>query len=93
MQSRVARAENVRAALALVSRGEAPYGIVYQTDAAADPKVKIAGFFPEDTHPPITYPAAVVASSGNAAATAYVQYLRSAAARPLFERQGFTVLK
>ena len=61
VQARVARAENVRAALALVSRGEAPFGIVYQTDAAADPKVKIAGFFPEDTHPPITDPAAVVA--------------------------------
>jgi len=91
VQARVARAENVRAALALVSRGEAPFGIVYQTDAAADPKVKIAGFFPEDTHPPITYPAAVLASSQNPEAGAYLKYLRSPAARPLFERQGFTV--
>jgi molybdate transport system substrate-binding protein len=93
MQGSVARAENVRAALALVSRGEAPFGIVYQTDAAADPKVKIAGFFPEDTYPPIIYPVAVVASSKNPTALAYIQYLRSAAARPLFERQGFIVLK
>ena len=93
VQSRVARAENVRVALALVSRGEAPFGIVYQTDAAADPKVKIAGFFPEDTYPPIIYPAAVVASSSNPTAAAYLQYLRSPAARPLFERQGFTVLR
>jgi molybdate transport system substrate-binding protein len=92
VQGRLARAENVRAALALVSRGEAPFGIVYQTDAAADPKVRIVGFFPEDTHPPITYPAAVTAPSGNPAAAAYLAYLRSAAARPLFERQGFTVL-
>jgi molybdate transport system substrate-binding protein len=93
VQARVARAENVRAALALVSRGEAPFGIVYQTDAAADPKVKIAGFFPEDTYPPIVYPAAVTANSGNPIAVAYVQYLRSPVARPLFERQGFTILK
>jgi len=93
VQSRIARAENVRAALVLVSRGEAPYGIVYQTDAAAAAKVKIAGMFPEDTHPSITYPAAVIASSQKDAAAAYVQYLRSAPARPLFEKQGFTVLK
>jgi molybdate transport system substrate-binding protein len=93
VQDRVARAENVRAALALVSRGEAPFGVVYQTDAAADSKVKILGMFPEDTHPPITYPVAVVASSRNPTAAAYVQYLRSSSARPLFERQGFTVLK
>ena len=56
VEPRVAAAENVRAALALVSRGEAPLGIVYQTDAAADPNVKIVGMFPEDTHPPIIYP-------------------------------------
>jgi len=93
VQSRVARAENVRAALALVSRGEAPFGIVYQTDAAADSKVRIAGFFSDDTHPPIVYPAAVVANSANPAAAAYLQYLRSPAAHLLFERQGFTVLK
>ena len=60
---RVAQAENVRAALALVATGEAPLGIVYQTDAAADPAVRIVGTFPEDTHPPIVYPAAVTAEA------------------------------
>jgi molybdate transport system substrate-binding protein len=93
VQARIARAENVRAALALVSRGEAPFGIVYQTDAAADPKVKVVGFFPEDTHPPITYPVAAVAASMAPTTAAYLEYLRSPAARPFFEKQGFTVLK
>jgi molybdate transport system substrate-binding protein len=93
VQSRVARAENVRAALALVSRGEAPFGIVYQTDAAADPRVKIVGHFPDDTHPPIRYPMAALAASTAPTATAYLEFLRSAAARPLFEKQGFIVLK
>lgn len=93
VQTRIARAENVRAALALVSRGEAPFGIVYQTDAAADPKVKVVGFFPEDSHPPITYPVAAVATSTAPTTAAYLEFLRSPAARPLFEKQGFTVLK
>ena len=93
VQTRIARAENARAALALVSRGEAPFGIVYQTDAAADPKVKVVGFFPEDTHPPIVYPIAAVAASTAPTTAAYLEYLRSPAARPLFEKQGFTLLK
>ena len=93
VQGRLARAENVRAALAFVSRGEAPFGIVYQTDAAADTKVKIVGLFPEDTYPPITYPMAAVAASNHPTTAAYLAYLRSSAARPLFERQGFTVLR
>ena len=61
VSSKVAQAENVRAALLLVSRGEAPAGIVYQTDAAADPSVKIIGTFPENTHAPIIYPIALTA--------------------------------
>ena len=93
VQARIARAENVRAALALVSRGEVPFGIVYQTDAAADPKVKVVGFFPEDTHPPITYPIAAVAASTAPTRAAYLEFLRSPTARPLFEKQGFTVLR
>lgn len=93
VQARIARAENVRAALAFVSRGEAPLGIVYQTDAAADPKVKIVGFFPEDAHPPITYPMAATAASTAPTTVAYLQFLRSPAGRPFFEKQGFTVLK
>lgn len=89
--ARVAPAENVRAALALVSRGEAPLGIVYRTDAAADPGVRIVAIFPEDSHPPIVYPAAIVATSTNEAAAAYLAYLKSPAARPFFEAQGFIV--
>jgi molybdate transport system substrate-binding protein len=93
VRNRVAPAENVRATLLLVSRGEAPLGIVYQTDAAADRSVKIVGAFPADTHPPIVYPIAVTASSTNPGAAAYLAYLKSAAARPAFEKQGFTLLE
>ena len=89
----VAAAENVRAALALVSKGEAPLGIVYQTDAGADPGVKIVGMFPEDTHPPIIYPVAITAASKNADAAAFLDYLHSDKAKASFEKQGFTVLK
>lgn len=89
----VAPAENVRAALALVSQGEAPLGIVYQTDAAADPGVKIVGTFPEDSHPPIIYPVALIAESSNADAAALLDYLHSDAAKASFEKQGFTVLQ
>ncbi|MBN9061368.1 MAG: molybdate ABC transporter substrate-binding protein [Rhizobiales bacterium 65-9] len=88
----IAQAESVRAALLLVSRGEAPLGVVYQTDAAADPNVKIVGAFPEDTHPPIIYPVAVMKDSTNADAAAFLSYLRGPAARTAFEKQGFTVL-
>ena len=88
----IAQAENVRAALLLVSRGEAPLGIVYRTDAAADPAVSIVGEFPEDSHSPIVYPAAVTATSKHADAGAFLLFLRSNEARPLFERQGFMVL-
>ena len=90
---RLAPAENVRAALALVARGETPLGIVYQTDAASDKDVKIVGIFPQDTHPPIIYPIAVVVSSTNPAALGYLAYLRSRAARPTFEKHGFTVFQ
>jgi molybdate transport system substrate-binding protein len=93
VETDIAQAENVRAALALVARKEAPYGIVYQTDAAAEPGVKIVGMFPADTHPPIIYPIAIVASSANPDAAAFLAYLKTAQARPLFEKQGFTILK
>jgi len=88
----IAQAENVRAALALVARGEAPFGIVYQTDAAVEPGVKIVATFPADTHPPIIYPIALLAGSKNPDAAAYLTYLEGAKARPLFEKQGFTLL-
>jgi molybdate transport system substrate-binding protein len=90
---RIAAAEDVRAALLLVSRGECPLGIVYKTDAAADPGVKILGTFPANTHPPIVYAMALVATSTNLDGVAFAAYLRSPAARPLFEKQGFTVVE
>jgi len=92
VKDKIAQSESVRAALLLVSRGEAPYGIVYQTDAASDPGVKIVGTFPEDTHPPIIYPVALTKESTNADAQAFLNYMKSPAARAAFERQGFTVL-
>lgn len=90
---RVAQAENVRMALTLVSRGEAPLGIVYKTDAASDPAVRIVGAFPPDSHPAVIYPMALLSTSTNPDAQAFVDYLRTPAARPFFEKQGFTVLK
>jgi len=92
VKDKIAQAESVRAALVLVSRGEAPLGVVYQTDAASDPGVKIVGTFPENTHPPIIYPIALTKESRNADAQTFLSYIRSPAARPVFERQGFTVL-
>jgi len=89
----VAGAEDVRAALRFVSRGEAPLGIVYQTDVAADPGVQIVGFFPDGSYPPIIYPIAIVAASKHPGAAKFVAFLESAAAKPFFEKQGFTVLK
>jgi molybdate transport system substrate-binding protein len=91
--SQIAQAESVRAALALVARKEAPFGIVYQTDAVAEPKAKVVGVFPADTHPPIIYPIALTAGSTNPDAAAFLAYLESPKARPFFEKQGFTVLK
>jgi len=88
----IAQAENVRAALLLVARGEAPLGIVYSTDASAEPNVRIVATFPEDSHPPIIYPAALTKDAKNADAKAFLDFLRSAKARTSFEKQGFTVL-
>lgn len=93
VEKKVAGAESVRAALALVSRGEAPYGIVYQTDVSADPGVAVVGTFPADSHPPIIYPIAITATSTNPDVQAYFDYLKSAKAVPFFEHEGFTVLK
>jgi len=92
VEKKVARAEDVRAALLYVSRKEAPFGIVYQTDAAADKGVKVAASFPQDTYPPIIYPIALSASSKNPDAAKLLTFLRSAEAKPFFEKQGFAVL-
>lgn len=93
VENKLAPAADVRGALALVSRGEAPFGIVYATDAKVDPGVRVAGIFPEDTHEPIVYPIAVVAASKNAAAEKFVAFLDTAPARDIFQRYGFTALK
>jgi molybdate transport system substrate-binding protein len=93
VEGKLARAENVRAALFFVSRQEAPLGIVYATDAAADNGVKIVAAFPEGTVPPVVYPAALTAAGANPAAAKFLDFLSSAEARPLFEHQGFTVLR
>jgi molybdate transport system substrate-binding protein len=92
VSGKIAQAENVRAALLLVSRGEAPLGIVYATDARSDPNVKVLDIFPEDTHPPIIYPVAETVGSTNKDAGAFLAFLKSSAARGVFEAQGFRVL-
>src|SRR5262249_11298956 len=89
--SKFAMTENVRAALTLVARGEAPLGIVYATDAKVEPRVKIVGTFPADSHPEIVYPVAATATAKPEADT-YLRYLRSAAAKAVFEQYGFVSL-
>ncbi len=86
---RVAQTDNVRAALMLVALGEAPYGIVYATDAAASPDVRVVGVFPEDTHPPIRYPAARVAGGQADPAQAFLDFLASPRAGDVFRSHGF----
>ena len=87
----VAQADNVRAALALVATGEAPLGIVYATDASAEPRVHVVGTFPEDSHAPITYPAALLKHSSDGD-RAFFEALQATGADAVFEAQGFTVL-
>lgn len=89
VQARVVEAENVRAALQLVARGEASLGIVYASDARAEPRVRVVARFPASTHPRIVYPAARVAASRHPQATAFVAWLRSPAAQAVFRRHGF----
>ena len=88
---RVAQADNARAALALVALGEAPLGVVYATDALAEPQVSVLGAFPEGSHAPIVYPMAVTAASSHPRARALLDHLASPEARAVFERHGFTV--
>jgi molybdate transport system substrate-binding protein len=88
----VAQADNVRAALALVSTGEAPYGIVYATDAAADDNVTIVGTFPADSHPTIVYPGALLTGAADEADRAFFDALSSDAADTVFAGQGFVIL-
>ena len=91
VEGKLAMAENVRAALVLVARGEAPLGIVYETDAMVEPGVRIVGVFPDDSHAPIVYPVAQTAGARPDAA-GYLAFLRTQAARSVFEHYGFSVL-
>lgn len=86
---RIARAENVRAALALVERDEAPAGIVYATDAQASTKVRVVGVFPAASHPPIRYPIALLTSATSPDAEPFRRFLLSPAGRAIFARYGF----
>lgn len=87
----MAPAENVRVALAYVARGEAPLGVVFETDARAEPKVRVAAVFPAGSHTPIRYPAALTRDA-RPEAKAFLDYLSSPAARAVFEGAGFSVL-
>jgi len=91
VRNRIASAENVRAALALVERGVAPLGIVYATDARASSRVRIVGTFPADSHPPITYPIARLRASTHPEAEAFRRFLLSREGKAIFARRGFDV--
>ena len=86
---KVAGADSVRAALALVERGEAPYGIVYETDARASKGVKVVGIFPEASHRPITYPIALLTAATSPDAEGFRRFLISGAGKAIFARYGF----
>jgi molybdate transport system substrate-binding protein len=91
-EPKLAQAANVRAALAFVARGETQVGIVYETDAKIEPKVKVVGVFPDGSYPPAIYPAAATAGGKRDPAARYLVFLRTEAARAIFERYGFSVL-
>ena len=90
-EPKLAQAENVRATLAFVARGETPVGIVYETDAKIEPKVKIIGAFPDESYPPVTYLVAAT-TNGKAAAARYLSFLATPAAKAIFGRYGFSFL-
>jgi molybdate transport system substrate-binding protein len=92
VEPKLAQADNIRNALNLVARGEAKFGIVYATDAKAEPKVKVIGTFPEASHSPIVYPVALVEASTNPNAAFFLSYLTSQAATKIFTGQGFEIL-
>lgn len=88
---KIARTDNVRAALLLVERGEAPFGIVYGTDAAASGKVHVAGTFPADTHTPVSYPIAIVAKRDRPEVRRFLDYLNGPEAQAVFRKAGFSI--
>ena len=92
LESRVAPMQDVRAALVMVERGETPLGVVYATDAALSERVKVVGVFPEETHPPIVYPAAVVSELKKKDALALLEFLKTPAVQAVFEKHGFALV-
>jgi molybdate transport system substrate-binding protein len=91
-EPKLAQAENVRATLAFVARGETPIGIVYETDARIEPKVKTIGAFPDNSYPPVTYPVAATVGAKKAAVDQYFSFLRTPVAKAIFEKYGFSFL-
>ena len=89
VKDHLAQGENVRATLAFVARGEAPLGIVYETDARIEPAVRVVALFPAASHPPIVYPVAEVAGAHNPGASAYLRFLEGPRAGAIFRRYGF----
>ncbi|MGI8839567.1 MAG: molybdate ABC transporter substrate-binding protein [Caulobacteraceae bacterium] len=92
VEDKLAPAENVRAALAFVAQGATPLGIVYDTDAKVEPKVRIVGLFPDASHPKILYPAALVAASANPDGPAFLRFLEGRRAAAVFRKYGFIPL-
>lgn len=92
VSGRLAQAENVRTALQYVARGESPFGVVYDTDARLEPKVRIVGLFPAASHPAIVYPAALVVGSKNPEAAKFLSFMSGPRAAAVFRKYGFTVL-
>ncbi|HET7912319.1 MAG TPA: molybdate ABC transporter substrate-binding protein [Pseudolabrys sp.] len=91
-EPKLAQAENVRATLAFVARDETPIGIVYETDAKVEPKVKVVGAFPGHSYPPVTYPVAATAITTKQSVPQYLHFLRTPAAKAIFEKYGFSFL-
>lgn len=91
IENALAQTDNVRMALSLVARGETPLGIVYGSDATAEPKVRVVAEFPKETHPPITYPVALVTNAPNPDAPQFLAYLASPRATAIFSRNGFSL--
>ncbi len=93
IEPRLARAGDVRAALALVERGECPLGVVYSTDAAISARVKVVAAFPADSHKPVVYPVGIVVGKASPAARAMLELLRSPQGMAIFKKYGFTATR
>lgn len=93
VEGKLARAADVRGALTLVERGETPFGIVYSTDAAITPRVRVVGVFPEGSHPKIVYPVALIAGKATPAAKGFIEFLKTPAVKAVFEKYGFSTTK